>query len=333
MVFYHPVSLHAPHSSASNRQNVAAVKSKLKPGGMPPSIAWAKLRAALLGQIFGRFYIDTNHEIGQSVIISSTHRSGSTWLANLVNHQLRYRMIFEPVRHARKRTLKVHRRRYLRPGEKNEALKQSFESLLRGTERGYHLNRRNSRLLCHGRLLKDVSINLFLKWLRLEFPPVPIIYLIRSPFQVVHSCLSVDWLTPREPAFWLGQEALVRAYLRPFTRLIAGTQTTVEKLVLEWCILNFVPLRQFGPNEWKTVTYSALVRRPAPELEGICTYLGIPYRKSVLEQVAVPSHTAERSVQDRERLLQKWKSSLSQSDVDVIERYASEFGLERYLDS
>lgn len=300
---------------------------------MPPSIAWAKLRAALLGQLFGRLYIDTNQEVGRSAIIAATHRSGSTWLANLVNHQLRYRLLFEPIRHARKRTLKRCRRRYLRPGEKNEALEKSFEKLLRGTERDYRLNRKNSRLICHGRLLKDVSINLLLGWLRLEFPVVPIIYLIRNPLQVVHSCLSVDWLTPREPTFWLDQETLVHDYLHPYTRLIKETQTTVEKLVLEWCILNFVPLRQFGPNEWKVVTYSALVRQPERELKQICAYLNVPYRKSVLERVTVPSHTAETAVHDRGRLLEKWKGVLSQTEVDVIERYASEFGLERYLDN
>lgn len=298
---------------------------------VPPAIIWTKLRTTLLGHVLGRIYIDTNHDLERSVIIAGTHRSGSTWLANLVNHQLHYRLIFEPFRHAKKRELKIHRRRYLRPGTEHDELRQHFAALLQGTERNYHLNRKNNRLVCHGRLLKDVSINLLLKWVRLEFPSVPIIYLIRSPFQVVHSCLSVGWLSPKKPSRWLEQEVLMADYLEPYRWLIAESETRVERFALEWCILNYVPLQQFQAGEWKLVSYRSLLRQPEQTLKEICAYLGIPYRQSVLEQVAVPSHTAEAAVDDRDHLLEKWKHALSESEVKVIERYTREFQLERYL--
>jgi hypothetical protein len=275
--------------------------------------------------------VDLNQDTSQSLLIAGTHRSGSTWLANLINSQLHYRFIFEPVRHAKDTTFSAYNRRYVQPSSEDIDLRQQFERLLSGQEQNYHLNRKNQHLFCHGRLLKDVSINLLLKWVSQEFSSVPIIYIIRNPFLVVTSCLKMNWLLAKEPEFWLNQEALMAEHLRAYRRLIHHSKTVVEKFTLEWCILNFVPLRQFGQDEWKLVFYDELVRNPEQEIESIFAYLKMPYKRSILKKIATPSHTAEEEVKDRRQLLDKWKTALLPQEQKTIEYYACEFGLNRYL--
>jgi hypothetical protein len=298
---------------------------------MPPSIRQAKLAAAVQGNIFGRLYADRNHDIHQSLLVAGTHRSGSTWLANILNHSLHYRFIFEPIRHTRVKSIRRFRRLYIRPGQENPHFKQYFADMLTGAESNYHLNRKNDTFLCHGRLLKDTSVNLHLKWLRQEFPFLPIIQIIRNPFLVVSSCLKVDWLHPYEPDFWLGQEELVEDYLQPFVKLISKSKTDAEKYMLEWCILNFVPLQQFQSNEWKLVFYDSLVHDPGHELKKVFCYLEKSYEESILEKLSLASHTAEEDVKDRRYLLNKWTASLSLKEQAMIEDYAGEFCLEPYL--
>jgi hypothetical protein len=180
-------------------------------------------------------------------------------------------------------------------------------------------------------LLKDTSINLHLKWLLQEFPFLPIIFIIRSPFLVLTSCLKANWLHPHEPDFWLGQEDLVEDYLQPFVKLISKSKTDAEKYMLEWCILNFVPLQQFQSNEWKVISYDFLVQNPAYELKELFHYLEKSYEESILEKLYLASHTAEEDVQDREFLLNKWRASLSLEEQTMVLHYAGQFGLEPYL--
>jgi hypothetical protein len=298
---------------------------------LPPSIRQAKLATAVKGQIFGRLHADTNHDMHQSLLVAGTHRSGSTWLANILNHSLHYRFIFEPIRHAREKSLQRFRNHYIRPGQKNDNLKQYYEDLLTGAESNYHLNRKNVTFLCQGRLLKDTSINLHLKWLLQEFPFLPNIFIIRSPFLVLTSCLKANWLHPHESDFWLGQEDLVEDYLKPFVKLISKSKTDAEKYMLEWCILNFVPLRQFQNSGWKVISYEFLVQNPAYEIKELFHYLEKSYEESILENLSLASHTAEEDVKDREYLLNKWRASLSLEEQTMVVYYASEFGLEPYL--
>jgi hypothetical protein len=298
---------------------------------LPPPIRRAKLASAVKGNIFGRLYADRNHDIHQSLLIAGTHRSGSTWLANILNHSLHYRFIFEPIRHTHEKSLRRFRRQYIRPGQENVHLKQYYGDLLTGAESNYHLNRKNVTFFCQGRLLKDTSINLQLKWLRQEFPFLPIIFIIRNPFLVVRSCLKADWLHPYEPDFWLTQEELMEDYLQPYVKLISNSQTDAERYMLEWCISNFVPLQQFRHNEWKVIFYDSLVLNPADELKGLFSYLEKGYEESVLEKLSLASHTAEDDVKDRQYLLNKWRASLSLKEQAMIKHYVNEFYLERYL--
>lgn len=281
--------------------------------------------------MLGRCSIDLNHDLDHSLLVAGTHRSGSTWLAELVNSRMHYRLVFEPVEHARDAAISAVNRQYLRPGTDLPYLRHRFGNLLTGTERSYYLDKHNTQFVCRGRLIKGVSMSLMLKWFRTEFPEVPILFLIRDPLLYVASSLKMDWLQPIEPSFWLGQRELMFDHLGPHVDTIAGATTDVEKFMIEWCILNAVPLRQFSDDEWHIVSYSNVVNKPEQSLRDIFTYLRVPFDDAILARVNVASHTAEESVRDRARLLVKWKDVLRPEDEETIHRYAVGFGLEQYI--
>ena len=306
-------------------------KSRSRIAALPPSIVWSKARHRALGTVLGRYSIDLNRDIAHGLVIAGTHRSGSTWLADLVNSQLHYRLIFEPVEHSQDPAIAAINRVYLRPGTENPYVRERFANMVTGLERSYNLDKHNAQLICRGRLIKGVSMGLMLKWFRTEFPLVPMLFIVRNPLLYVASSLRMDWLQPIDPEFWLNQADLVADHLGPYVDLIESARTDAEKFTLEWCILNAVPLSQFMVDEWHVVVYDDVVSSPERSLRDIFTYLERPFTDAILARVEVPSHTAEESVQDRTRLLVKWREVLGADDEVAIRRYVEAFGLERYL--
>lgn len=300
---------------------------------IPMSIMWARFRAFALGHIYGRLYLDCNKDITKTVIIVSTQRSGSTWLSELLNYKLHYRFIHEPIRKTENKTLRKYARKYIRPDQKDEYLKSIFESWLLCKRRSYHLNRKNYNFICYGRLIKDVGSNLLLKWLHVNFPSVPIIYIIRNPLLVVSSCKNVSWLSPVNPQFWRDQKDLWDDYLIPFQDLIDSSKSETEKYILEWCIQNYVPKKQFKDYEWKVVFYDDLVRNPEITLKGIFKYLKVEFDKKILKKTQLPSLTSEDIVKSKDKMLNKWEDILSTEEIATIIKYVQIFGLTKYLNN
>jgi hypothetical protein len=283
------------------------------------------------GNIFGRFYIDRRIAGNNPILICGTHRSGSTWLAEIINRTLRYRYIEEPIRMAKDLELQIYNRRYLRPGKFDEYMSSFFKSIVEGKRQRFHLNRKNQHFICRGTLIKDVGINLMLKWLRQEFPTVKIIYILRDPFLVVNSSINTNWLSPKEPSFWWSQKELVEDYLYNFEDIIKRTNSDIEKFVLEWCILNLVPIKQFSENDWKMVLYSDLIKSPEKTLGVIFRHIDSPYDRSILQYIKKPSHTSEDLEISTMEAMLKWQKNLSKQEISTIEKYVSLFGLDLYL--
>lgn len=207
-----------------------------------------------LAPLFRHFY-DAG-SIENTVLLASSPRSGSTWLQELLNHDGRFRIIFEPFLPRRvPQVAALRERQYLGRHDTNDEVREVVEAVLRGHIRSRWADRFNRRLWTDARLIKDVRCNLMLGWIREKFPQIRIVFLLRHPCAVVSSRMKMGWDAPLD--VMLAQPTLICDEL-------AGEHgrdwplDPFERQVHAWCIENLVPLRHLEPHEADVFFYEEL---------------------------------------------------------------------------
>ena len=265
-------------------------------------------------------------------------RSGTTWISNLINHDKKYRELFEPF-HPRfvepMNFLLPHQ--YVRPDEPNEQLEKIAGEVFSGKFMHARVDRGNRSLVYHGLLVKDVFANLFAHWASNRFPQVKPVLLIRNPFPVALSIYKAkNWFWMKEPLEFLNQTKLIEDHLRPFEEIIRKTsaeQDPVLNQILIWSILNYVPLRQFAPGQCHICFYEDVLSNPHKEISNIMRFVNsatiVPER--LQEEVIFRSSRTSISG-DRAADLNFWKNEMTSRQIDAGLNLLDAFGFAELYD-
>jgi hypothetical protein len=234
-----------------------------------------RIRRRIRRAVVRRLYRDRAGGADDCVVVAGSGRSGTTWLAELIQAQLAARMLFEPFHPLQVSEYRgFHYFQYARVGEPHPELHDFCERLLRGRIRGAWIDRQVEVLRPTARVVKPIRANLLLAWLRQAFPEVPMLLLARHPCAVVLSRLELDWATDGDIRPFLEQDDLVEDHLRDVLPLIERAEHPEEKHAIVWCVHHRVPLRQLEPGSIPWVFYEELVRRPDAEIERIFAAIG-----------------------------------------------------------
>ncbi len=130
-----------------------------------------------------------------TVLISSMGRSGSTWLAELLSYSDKFKIIFEPFFPARvNEAVPFGYYKYLNNECESPLLIDSACSIFNGQVNNNWVNSLNdSRNKSSNILVKSIRSSLMLDWISCHFPDVKIILLVRDPFEVAQSWISLGW--------------------------------------------------------------------------------------------------------------------------------------------
>src|SRR5262249_34530295 len=132
----------------------------------------------------------------QTVMLAGVGRSGTTWVEQVINHGNDYREMFEPF-HFEKTPdcahFKVHQ--YLRTDCRDPRYLSPATRIVTGRIHSPWIDRFNHRHWARQRLIKDIRVNLLLKWLHARFPGMPLLLMLRHPCAVASSCLQLKWKT------------------------------------------------------------------------------------------------------------------------------------------
>jgi hypothetical protein len=288
-------------------------------------------------EIGSRFYINPDADLGKSILVAGTARSGTTWLGDLIASQIPSRILFEPFNPDLVPEYRgFHYFQYMRPGTENPELCAFARQALSGEIRNHWIDHQNERIHSAYRLIKEIRINLALKWLHGNFPEVPILFLLRHPCAVVSSRMELGWATDSDIEPFLSQPNLVTDYLGEHLDLIRNAKLEEEKHAIIWSISNLVPLQQFMPGELKIVYYEHLCTQPEIELPSLFASIGQDYEGPRPGQINQPSQTTRTTsavVHGTDRITQ-WKKKLSPAQIDNVLRVVESFGLNHiYADS
>ncbi len=284
-----------------------------------------RLRYATLG----RLLVDYN-DYRETVLLAGTGRSGTTWVGNIINYANTYRLMFEPF-HSIEVELVSHfkYRQYLRPDNRDTRFLEPAKAIVSGRVRNPWIDAFNRKVIAKKRLIKDVRANHLLKWIKTNFPEIPVILLLRHPCAVASSKLKLDWNTHLED--FLSQDELMEDFLAPFEPHIENANTVFDKHIFLWCIENYVPLRQFKAGEIHLAFYEHFCTRPAVEVERLFSFLGETYDAEVFNVVKKPSALGrkESAIVSDEGLTDSWRKYLTGEQIHRAVEILTLFGLQR----
>lgn len=296
--------------------------------------------------------VDPNDASSPPVIwLVGDGRSGTTWLADLINYRQAYRFMFEPLHPWRWRFIsQANPYLYLAPQTGAEYLpifRQIFSGQLHDVRMDgpmRPLPDQHSPVLNNdnGLLIKDIFAHFCLKWVDQHFPRVKKVLLLRHPFAVALSKLKLmerGWAWLREPQRLFAHPQLSADFLQPFTEVLQDVTSNFEKQVLAWAILHYVALVQLNEADIHLVFYEELCANFEGEMRRLLAYLGEdadqPLDERLLRLCRTPSPTADEwsAIHHNSNLLDGWRPQLTAEELGMGDYILNVFGLGQIYNS
>ncbi len=292
------------------------------------------LKRVLLKQVYN-FYPKYYHK---TIWLIGTGRSGTTWISSLINHDNTYRELFEPF-HPELRELKslgLKKHHYLKPGTQNVKIEHISKQIFNGSfysPRVEYSNKLIWSVNYKNILVKDIFASLLAFEICNNNQQIKPILLLRNPFAVALSKKQTKhWNWMDSPSNFLKQKDLVDDFLKPYVELIqdiSANGSYIDKQILIWCIINFIPLVQFKEKDLLVSFYEDWIMDPDNELKRINEYIGLnqiaPYQITKTTTFQNPSRTAQKKSFN----VSKWRRELTLEQIKSGERILERFGLKK----
>ncbi len=283
---------------------------------------------ASLQRLLGGLYVDLGRDHRDSVFLAGSGRGGTTWVSEIINYGGEYRYVFEPFHPGKVEACKNFRsKQYLRPDDRREEYLGPARKVLTGRLRSRWTDRFHRKLVARRRLIKDIRANLLLGWMRANFPGMPIILLLRHPCAVVASRLALGWRDNLSET--VEQVELVEDFLRPMEPEIWGSRDAFERHLFLWCIENYVPLRQFAPEEIHLAFYENFLAHPDEEIDRLFSFLGTDYDERVYHRLKCPSPLSRKDAGSVSPSVDAWRRHISEARLERATEILGLFGLQR----
>jgi hypothetical protein len=238
-------------------------------------------------------FVELNHNYANTVLLVGSGRSGTTWFADLVNCRNEYRFIMEPFRSESVRiAAPFEYGQYVEPEHPQPGLLEPASRILSGRVRSVWTDRWNARRIVHRRLIKDVRITNLVPWVRRQFPALKVIYVLRHPYAVAASRLTLKW--PDRSGYFLERRDVLDAIPvdRELLRSVIATGTAFERHVMDWCLENWIPVTTLTRDDALFVFYEHLVEHTGTEMDRVSAFLGLASLSAAAERARhLPSPT------------------------------------------
>jgi hypothetical protein len=287
-----------------------------------------RARQRLQSELYRRRFRDPGPGSVPTAMIVGAARSGTTWVAEIIDSQIPCRLMFEPFNPERVPEFGPFQHfQYMRPDAEHAELLAFCSQLVSGALRGRWVDRHLTHLDPRLRLIKDIRPLLMLRWFNGRFPQVPLVFLLRHPCAVVLSRMRLRWATDEDIWRLLRQPELVTDHLAPFSDVIDRARTDEEKHAVIWCVSNLVPLRQFAAGGLPILHYERLRHEPETEVPRLFQTLGLGFDEHVFGALGRPSRTSQRAVPDAAMDANGWMQALTSTQVRRVLDIVSAFGL------
>jgi hypothetical protein len=269
----------------------------------------------------------------QSIFISGSGRSGTTWLQEIINYDNQYRVLFEPFHKQKVPILQDwYYRQYIRSESREKKFINPARKILSGKIRNAWIDKDNTKIIANKRIIKDIRTQFLLKWVKSMFPKIPIIMIMRHPCAVAQSKLALGWnseLDQHVQELFL-QKDLVQDYLSPYFGLINTIKDDFEKHILLWCLEYYVPLMQFQEGEILVLFYENLCVNYNHEIERLFSFLGFRFSEKIYSKHKTPSSQAmaNSAIVQGKNPINAWRKNVSKQQIHAAISILNYFNLD-----
>jgi len=277
------------------------------------------------------YYLPGNFNEKSVLILTSSPRSGSTLLGQVLDEIPDTCPLFEPLQLTYVPEAKqagFSWRTYVHPmtnwNEGFSFFKRIFEG--RVINRWTSIEMSFIKAISAKRMvIKFVRANRILPWLCQNFALCPPILLLRHPCAVVASQISYGeiWQNIERPE--------IPNYIKDFPRfikIIEEANSELEFLTIIWVLDQLPPLLTPHPTPWFIVTYEELVLRPEQTIARITDKWDVEINvDNALLKLKKPSMVVSKSGISG---VDGWKKKLSQEQISTILNIVESFGLSFY---
>lgn len=290
-------------------------------------------------KIYMQLLSDNNYD-DRTIILAGLPRSGTTWIADLINYKHEHRYIFEPFNPVRWNffcnSLKCGQ--YIKPSHEDDILQEKFASIILGKVKDLSIDYKNlsyKKFWFKSRLIKTVCANLYLKYLKVNFPQIQVILLFRHPCASFHSREAIG-MWPKidfSKKIDFFSEELLNDFPMLFQKgcELGEIKTRFERYLFSWCIKYWIPLQQFKRGEIHLAFYENFCTIPEQEIKSLFQFLQEPYDDRVFIQLKKPSSSARptSAIVTQENLIESWKKNISDHQLERAFEILNLFGLDK----
>jgi hypothetical protein len=205
-------------------------------------------------------------------------RSGTTWIASVINADRKARELFEPYHPLVLENSGLPPYLYSSGETNNGALLTAYNDIFSGQLVHRRIDFDNRKLLYNGLIVKDIFISLSASILYKNFPFVKTVLLIRNPFAVVHSKLQKKhWFWPSDLDVYLKNSSLLNRLNEDIISLLVNAKqrnSFVEIQFIHWAMGNSILLEDFSASDLHLIFYEDIKKSPDKELAKLRGYLG-----------------------------------------------------------
>ncbi len=273
-------------------------------------------------------FYNKNFDLRDTIILTGSPRSGTSWLMKILRVIPGYTDLFEPLNpiyFPESFEVGFQSRTYL-PSSKDwqkgeKYLRKIFTSLpiydsssLKENDKrkkfiilryGF-FHQLSPEILMHQLvgnklIVKFVRLNRLLPWVAERFQLRSMIFIIRHPCAVIDSQLKTGFFGyhPTFPPYQdiypnrktiLDEASKIRGLENSLLNRLKKIKTREEIIAASWCLDNFVPLSYLKPYPWTVVVYEKLIREGEKEIDRIFHEIGEKnVRRSAYRYLKIPS--------------------------------------------
>jgi hypothetical protein len=223
---------------------------------------------------------------------------------------------------------------YLHYNNKDLHVYELVKKVLSGRIRSAWINRNNRKFIARKRLVKDISINTLLKWIKTYFPEIPIILILRHPIAVASSRTRSKGFNNNVDntiKAFLNQKDIVTDFLDGKMEIIKKLKDNFLKFIFIWCIENIIPLSLFKNGEVHLAFYENFCKDPQAEIKRMFDFLGKKINKDALNVAARPSIMArdDSAIVNDKDLVSDWKNRVTEDQIKSAMKILKLFKLDK----
>jgi len=286
-------------------------------------------------------------DIQDTIVVSGSPRSGTTWVLELLRTIPGYKAMNEPLMYEEaRRDHGFSWRTYLDPDAEAERQHEYLRTILRG-QLGispawfFEAETRPAQFVEHGThnslVVKFCRLNRMLHWFSRQFDVRGTILLIRHPCAVIASQLRHEGWDPDRLVNDLDSRdafgAMPDQVYEQHADIFELVTTRFEIMTAVWCLDYYFPLLgdEDSTPSWILLPYERLVTRGRNELRRVTEALGIEMTSEMKGQFDEPSTSVRDQLhQDAERQLSKWRRCLSDDQIESVLRIVNQLGLSQF---